>query len=119
MQVFPISDLGYNPYAEVMAASGETLRRQPDTVKAMVAAVREGWRKYLDNPQPVNEKLHAMNPSVDAATFAEMAEAQKPLIETDPLGKMTKENWETVGRQLKELGDIPQAPAAEECFRTL
>src|ERR1022692_876745 len=117
VKVFPISDLGYNPYTEVMAASGDTLRKQPEMVKAMVTAVREGWRTYLDNPQPANQRMRDLNPSMDAATFADSAEAQKPLIETDVLGKMTKERWETLAQQLKELGDIPQAPAAAECFR--
>ena len=63
--------------------------------------------------------MHALNPSMDAASFAEIAEAQKPLIEADPLGKMTKERWDTLAAQLKDLGDIPQAPPAAECFREL
>jgi NitT/TauT family transport system substrate-binding protein len=118
VKIFPISDIGYNPYSQVMATSGDTLRKRPDMVSAMVAAVREGWRTYLDNPQPTNKRMHDLNPSMDLTTFAEVAEAQKPLIEADVLGKMTKERWETLARQLKDLGDIPQAPAAEECFRT-
>ncbi len=118
LKVFPISDAGYNPYAEVMATSGDMLRRQPDTVKAMVAAVREGWRTYLDNPKPGNERMRELNPTMELATFAEGAEAQKPLIDTDVLGKMTKERWETLAQQLKELGDIPQVPPVEECFRS-
>ncbi len=118
VKVFPISDAGYNPSAEVMATSGDMLRRQPDTVKAMVAAVREGWRTYLDNPKPGNERMRELNPTMELATFAEGAEAQKPLIDTDVLGKMTKERWETLAQQLKELGDIPQVPSVEECFRS-
>src|SRR6266404_2935344 len=118
VKVFPISDAGYNPYAEVMATSGDMLRRQPDTVKAMVAAVREGWRTYLDNPKPGNERMRELNPTMELATFAEGAEAQKPLIDTDVLGKRTKERWETLAQQLKELGDIPQVPPVEECFRS-
>ncbi len=85
----------------------------------MVAAVREGWRIYLDNPKPANELMHQLNPSMDLSTFAEIAEAQKPLIETDVLGKMTKERWETLAQQLKELGDIPQPPPVAECFRSI
>jgi NitT/TauT family transport system substrate-binding protein len=118
VKVFPISDMGYNPYSQVMATRGETLRRQPKMVGAMVAAVREGWRAYLDNPQPTNQRMHDLNPSMDLTTFANVAEAQKPLIDTDVLGKMTKERWETLALHLKELGDIPQVSAAEGCFRT-
>jgi NitT/TauT family transport system substrate-binding protein len=54
----------------------------------------------------------------------EVAEAQKPLIETEDtrrngLGSMTRERWETLIAQLKDLGDIQKAQAPEECFRSL
>jgi NitT/TauT family transport system substrate-binding protein len=117
VKVFPVSDIGYNPYTTVMAASGDLLRKDPALAKNMVAAVREGWRAYLENPAPTNEKMHALNPTMDMATFAEIAEAQKSLIESNPLGKMTKERWDTLAAQLKDLGDIPQAPPADQCFR--
>lgn len=122
VKVFPVSDTGYNPYTTVLAASGETIKKNPDLVKKMVAAVREGWIAYLADPKAANEKMHALNPSMDPATFVEVAEAQKPYIETaetgkDKIGMMTKERWETLGKQLEELGDIPKAPPAEECFR--
>jgi NitT/TauT family transport system substrate-binding protein len=87
--------------------------------KAMVTASREGWRAYLDNAAPTNEKMHALNPTMELASYTEIAEAQKPLIETNPLGKMTKERWDTLAAQLKELGDIAQAPPAGECYRDL
>ena len=119
VKVFPISDTGYNPYTTVMATSGDLLRKNPDMAKNMVAAVREGWRAYLDNAGPTNEKMHGINPSMELADYAEIAEAQKPLIESTALGKMTKERWDTLAGQLKELGDIPQAPPAEQCFRDL
>jgi NitT/TauT family transport system substrate-binding protein len=122
VKVFPVSDTGYNPYTTVLATSGELLRRDSEPAKRLVEAVREGWRTYLDNPKPTNERMRALNPTMDEATFAEVAEAQKPYIETaetgrDGIGAMTKERWETLGRQLAELGDIPKAPMAGECFR--
>ena len=119
VKVFPISDIGYNPYTTVMATSGDSLRKNPGMAQNMVAAVREGWRAYLDNPAPTNEKMHAINPSMEPAAYAEIAEAQKPLIESSPLGKMTMERWDTLAAQLKELGDIPQAQPADQCFRDL
>ena len=63
--------------------------------------------------------MRALNPTMEAADYARIAEAQKPLIESNPLGKMTSERWETLAAQLKEIGDIPQAPPAGECFRDL
>lgn len=119
VKVFPVSDIGYNPYTTVLATSGDMLRKNPDMAKSMVAASREGWRGYLDNPAATNERMHALNPTMDTASFAEIAEAQKDLIEANPLGRMTKERWDTLAAQLRELGDIPKAPPADECFREL
>jgi NitT/TauT family transport system substrate-binding protein len=124
VKVFPIMDIGYNPYTGVMITSGDLLRKRPDRVAAMVAAAREGWRAYLDDPKPTDRRMHEMNPSMDQATFDEIAEAQKPFIETEEtrksgLGAMTRERWATLAQQLKDLGDIAQAPPPEECFRSL
>ena len=124
VQVFPVSDAGYNPYTTVLSTSGDFLRKDPVRTKAMVAAVREGWRAYLDNPQPTNQRMNQLNPSMAPDTFAEVAEAQKPLIETDEtrrngLGAMTGNRWETLIAQLKGLGDIQKEPAATDCYRQL
>jgi NitT/TauT family transport system substrate-binding protein len=124
VQVFPVSDAGYNPYTTVLVTSGSFLRKDPDRAKAMVAAVREGWRAYLDDPKPTNQRMNQLNPSMAPEVFAEVADAQKPFIETDEtrrngLGSMTEERWQTLIGQLKELGDIQQAPAADDCYRAL
>ncbi len=124
VQVFPVSDAGYDPYTTVLTTSVDFLRKNPDRAKAMVAAVREGWRAYLDDPKPTNQRMNQLNPSMAPEVFAEVAEAQKPLIETaetrgNGLGSMTKERWETLITQLKELGDIQTPPAAEDCYRTI
>lgn len=122
--VFPVADVGYNPYTTVLATSGKYLKDNAATVEGIVAAVRSGWRTYLANPKPTNDKMHELNPSMDAATFAEVAEAQKPFIENEDtanagLGSMTKERWEKLIGQLQGLGDIPQSIPAEDCFRAV
>lgn len=115
--VFSVADMGYNPYTTVLATSASFLDKNPDLVKNMVAAVREGWRTYLDNPNAANEKMHALNPTVALDSFAQSAAAQASLIDANPLGGMTKERWETLAGQLKELGDIPQMPDVDKAFR--
>ena len=124
VKVFAVSEIGYDPYTTVLAVSGESLRKNPDRAKAMVAAVREGWRAYLDDPKAANQQMNQLNPTMDAQTFAEVAEVQKPFIETDAtrrdgLGTMSRARWETLIGQFKELGDISQTIPAEECFRVL
>ena len=39
--VFPVADIGYNPYTTVLATSGEQLKSDPKRATAMVAAIRE------------------------------------------------------------------------------
>src|SRR4051812_11881598 len=75
VQVFPVADLGYNPYTTVVATSGEWLRNNMPRAKAVNDTIREGWRQYLDNPKPTNDRMHQLNPSMDDASFAEIAEA--------------------------------------------
>jgi NitT/TauT family transport system substrate-binding protein len=115
--VFPVADIGYNPYTTVLAASGAQLKSDPERAQSVVAAAREGWRAYLNDPVATNAKMHELNPSMDAAAFAEVAEAQKSFIETGQLGTMTAERWTTLIGQLAELGDIPQVIPAQDCFR--
>ena len=124
VKVFAVSEIGYDPYTTVLAISGDSLRKNPDRAKAMVAAVREGWRAYLDDPKAVNQQMNQLNPTMDLDTFAEVAQVQKPFIETDDtrrngLGTMSRERWETLIGQFKELGDISQTIPADECFRLL
>ncbi len=54
--------------------------------------------------------MHALNPTMAAATFAEATIIQKPLIQGQlddaTLGTMTLERWRTLAEQLKDLGLI-------------
>jgi len=122
--VFPVADIGYNPYTTVLSTSGSFLRDRAGDVEKMVAAVREGWRTYLDNPKPTDDRMHELNLSMAADAFAEIAEAQQAFIETDaiqgkPLGSMTAERWEKLIGQLAGLGDIKEAMPATDCFRNV
>jgi len=119
VKVFPVADIGYNPYTTVLATSGAQLKSDWDRAKAMVGAVREGWRTYLNDPESTNTRMHELNPSMDAAAFTEVAEAQKPFIEQEELGGMTAERWTTLIGQLHDLGDIPRVLPAQDCFRNL
>jgi NitT/TauT family transport system substrate-binding protein len=123
VQVFPVSAIGYNPYATVLAVGGDALRKDPDRAKAMVAAVRDGWWEYLSDPAQTNQRMHALNPAMDPQVFADVATAQKPYIEVgsagrEGLGVMTKDRWQTLSQQLKDLGDIPDASVAGDCYRS-
>src|SRR5690606_15048081 len=106
--VFLIADSGFDPYAAVVIARGDRVRERRAEVEALVAALREGWRGYLDDPQPANAEMGALNREMDADTFRLGAQAQAPLIETaftkqHGLGAMELARWTKLGEQLREL----------------
>ena len=118
-RVFPVADEGFNPYVAVVITRRALFKEQPERVRAFARATQEGWRAYLDDPAPANAVMGKLNTSMSAETFAAAAAAQKPLIETEEskkrgLGTMTRARWETLGKQLVELGIIEKAPSAEE-----
>jgi NitT/TauT family transport system substrate-binding protein len=120
-QTFLIADAGYNPYTTVVIARGEMVRDEPETIKQMILALREGWRAYVDDPAATNAVMGKLNREMDAHTFAESARVQRALIETDAtkksaLGEMTTERWQTLAQQLVDLAVIKKAPPARDLF---
>jgi NitT/TauT family transport system substrate-binding protein len=123
-QTFLIAESGYNPYTTVLATSESYLRSNPQIVKSMIDAVREGWQAYLADPAKANEYMGRLNPTMDAQTFKDSAAAQKPLIESAEtqrlaLGAMTLERWQTLVQQLVELRVIDKSVDAQRCFGEL
>ncbi len=108
-QVLLIADEGYNPYVGVLITRKKIWDEKPAMVRAFVAAAREGWRAYLTDPKPANAIMAKLNTSMDAQTFQEAADAQKALIEAEPLGKMTKERWDTLSKQLTDIAVLKGA----------
>ncbi|MEP6963366.1 MAG: ABC transporter substrate-binding protein [Acidobacteriota bacterium] len=122
--VFPVADVGYNPYTTVVATNGKYLKENAGVVEQFVSAVRAGWKTYVENPKPTNGRMHDLNPSMDPSTFSEVAEAQVPFIKNDDteaagLGSMKRERWEKLIGQLHGLGDIPEAISPDDCFRVV
>jgi NitT/TauT family transport system substrate-binding protein len=120
-QTLLIADEGFNPYTTVVICKGDLWRNHPDEVKSMVTACREGWRNYLDNPDPTNAIMHQLNTDMDLQTFGEAAAAEKPLIDTDQtraagLGTMTGQRWTDLASQLTSLGQIDNSVDPQQCF---
>jgi len=120
-QVFLIAQSGFNPYAAVIITTGKRVREDRARVAAFVAALREGWRGYLDDPTETNAVMAKLNREMDAETFRLGAEAQKPLIDDAftqkrGIGAMSLERWTTLATQLRTLGLLDAAPKPAECF---
>lgn len=119
-QVFLLADAGFNPYTAVLIAQGAYVRQHQEEARTMVRALREGWQEYLRDPKPTNDAMGSLNKTMDAQTFAEAAEAQKPLIVPPgfdaPLGSMTRERWQKLADQLVEMKVIEKPISPDECF---
>jgi len=118
-QVFLVADEGFNPYTGVVIVARSLLAEHPDWIRSFVLAAREGWKAYLAGPKATNAVMQKLNPSMDGDTFAAAADAEKPLIETGDamshgIGSMTRARWETLGRQLVDLGLVDREPAPDE-----
>ena len=113
-QVFLVADEGFNPYLGVVITRAALVKEKPALVKAFVRAARAGWQSYLADPGPANAVMGKLNKAMDAETFAAAAAAQKPLVEEGgKIGAMSKERWETLGKQLVDLKIIEKADVPE------
>jgi NitT/TauT family transport system substrate-binding protein len=122
-QVFLVADEGYNPYLGVVIARASLWKDKPALVKAFVKGARAGWASYLADPGPANVVMAKLNRGMEPETFAAAAAEQRRFIESDEtkrrgLGAMTRERWETLARQLVDLGlidkpNVPELPALD------
>lgn len=119
IKTFMVADSGYNPYTTVLVTTRENIQKNPQQVRNMIGAVRTGWSEYLENPAPVNSAMAKINKAMSLETYQASAQAQKNLIETSAakqLGSMTKERWQTLIAQLKEINMIKSSVPADALF---
>ena len=123
-QVFLLADEGFNPYTAVVVVAQRTLKEHPDWVRGFTLGAREGWAAYLAAPTATNAVMQKLNPSMDTETFAAAAEAERPLIESEDakesgIGSMLRARWETLSKQLVELGLVEREPPVDEYLAPL
>ncbi|EEF25983.1 conserved hypothetical protein [Ricinus communis] len=119
VKAFLVADSGYNPYTTVLATTRNYLQQHPDEVRAMVAAVREGWSNYLKDPAATNVQMATLNKAVSLDNLNAGAKAQQSLIQATPngkLGAMTTARWQQLVEQLQQLGVIHKPVAADKLF---
>lgn len=114
-----VSDLGFNPYTSLLIARAEEIEKRPGIVRKMVAASIRGWKTYLADPGRTNAHIHALNDRMSLKALQFGADAMKPLCVTkevglEHFGTMTAERWQTLAKQLVEVGalDAGRADAA-------
>ena len=124
VKLLMMSDLGYNPYASVLICNDDYLKKNPDVASRMVAACVEGWANYLESPEETNRYILSQNRqgmTEEALTYG--VANLRPLclpngFAREKLGLMEFERWETLTKQLQELGMISNKVKANEAFST-
>lgn len=107
-KTFLVADSGFNPYTVVLATNGETLKKKPEIVKAMIKSVTEGWQAYLKNPRPTHEKIAELNPAMNVDVMDKMHKIEAAFIENEDtkkngLGSMKEKRWLELSTQLQDL----------------
>ncbi|MBX3611150.1 MAG: ABC transporter substrate-binding protein [Hydrogenophaga sp.] len=104
-----IATLGYRPYY-VLFTTDELIQKNPQLVKATVAAMQKGWANFMRDPQAIKPYLMGLNQQIssdvhDAAT-RDMANG---LVSRDPakMGCMADSRWKELSEQLKSVNFLP------------
>ncbi|MCP4807489.1 MAG: ABC transporter substrate-binding protein [Proteobacteria bacterium] len=107
------SDAGWNPYGTLVAVATPA----PDWTEDFVAATQTSWQAYIDAPDRANARMSELNPDMTPELLACVSAAQAEFLTgTDGLGAMTEERWETMNRQLEELGLVPKDNPWRQAF---
>lgn len=111
---FRFSDWGWDGYSDVSAVRRETLDTNPDLVKRYLAAVDQGLKFLLDNPEESADI--AVKYGVDAQLTKEQAlrrfELQKDLIEGSddlPIMHMSTDRWNSEVATMIQYGQLELA----------
>ncbi|MBL7686579.1 MAG: ABC transporter substrate-binding protein [Bdellovibrionaceae bacterium] len=119
---FLVAESGYNPYTTVLISRSSFVKAHSQVTQAMVAAVKDGWLRYLTDEKAAgltNARMHELNPSLDIGTFRDSAQAQKLLIlpeKAADIGRMTEKRWADLQDQLFEMKILKRKVPATELF---
>ena len=88
----------------------------------MVAAVRKGWQQYLADPYETNLAIQRANPEMNTESLQYGAEAIRQLCvpgdDVGSVGQMNDTRWQTIAKQLAELGFLNDASQYSAAFTT-
>lgn len=118
-----LSDIGFNPYASCLMCTKDYADANMDIVKRMKEACREGWQKYLADPEEANQvilKQNSQGMTIEALDFG--AKELRSLClpnnaNPEELGDMTATRWQELVDQFVALGLVEAKKVkAEEAF---
>jgi NitT/TauT family transport system substrate-binding protein len=118
-----VSDLGWNPYSSVLVTTGDLIRGDPDLVRRVTQATRQGWQNYLTDAAKGNAAIlkaneHGMTSEALVYGSRELAALAMPAdLPIESVGMMTLERWQELVDQFSKVdaqavGNVKP----EDCF---
>jgi NitT/TauT family transport system substrate-binding protein len=109
--VFLLADYGYDPYSTTIETRQELVESDPDLVQRFVDASIKGWYSYFEDPAPGNELIKEANPEMTDEQIAYGIEKMQEYgiaisgeAETQGIGAMTDERWQSFFETMAEAG---------------
>lgn len=124
-QAFLLADEDYPSYGNLILAAEARIERDPEVVRAFVAASIAGWRAYLDgDPGPGNRLIEADNPEMTEDlllhAIAEMGRHQLATsgdASNGGIGVMTDARWRAFFETMSEGGVYPADLQWQRAYR--
>ncbi len=119
-----LADAGYQSYGALIQTSVALTKRQPDTVRAFVAASIEGWRDYLTgDPAPGNALILKANPEMsrDLLAYGRRKLNEYGIVvsgdaNTRGIGAMTEARWKSFFDTMSKAGLYPAGMRWKSAF---
>lgn len=119
------ADYGYPAYGGILVTRDDLLAEKPEVMKRFVAASMEGWKSYLNDPQPGNALIKKENPQMTDAVLAFGVGQLKTLhlIEggdaaKQGIGAMTPARWQATRDFMVNAGLLNKSVNWQSAFTT-
>jgi NitT/TauT family transport system substrate-binding protein len=124
--VLPLSEAGYQGYANIITTSAKLMQERPDLVQRFIDASIEGWYSYLyGDPAPANRLIMKANPEMpaDLIGFGHQTMIARGIVdsgdaETLGIGAMTDARWQAFYRSMTAVGVYPPGIDIKKAYTT-
>ena len=100
IEVFMVSDVGYQPYSTGLFTTEERIEEHPEEVAAVVAVTMEGWERFLEDNTAGAEAIMEANPDMTKDRIDDSTVRIADELYADGVGVMEADRWQELYEQL-------------------